>query len=62
MINLASIAEGVLHEYLLKMANEVVAEELMEDDPECQLLSNSDWTKVLNMIVDASVNIKVAVH
>lgn len=62
MNDLASIAEGVLREHLLKVAQEIVAMELMEEDPECQLLSDSEWNKVADMITDATVNVKVVVH
>lgn len=62
MNDLASIAEGVLREHLLKVARDIVAMDLMEEDPECQLLSDPEWNKVASMIADATINVKVIVH
>lgn len=62
MNDLADIAEGVLREYLLQASINAVATELMEDDPECQLLTDDEWDRVAEMIADATVNIKVTIH
>ena len=62
MNDLVAIAEGVLRDHFLRVSQDVVAMELMDEDPECQLLSNAEWDKVADMITDANVSIKVTVH
>lgn len=62
MIDLVAIAEGVLREHLLRVAQDVVAMELMDEDPECQLLDNDDWDKVADLITHATIDVKVRVH
>ena len=61
-MDLKSLAESVFREFLLKQASDVIVEELMEDDPECALLSDKEWTIVSEMIANAKVDIRVVVH
>jgi hypothetical protein len=57
--DLKVLAENVLREYLLKVAKESIATELMDDDPECQLLTDDEYDVVMNMVANAKVEVKV---
>lgn len=61
MIDLKSMAEGILHDYLVRQANNLVAYDLMDDDPEAALLSDKDFESVAHMIANAKVAVKVTV-
>lgn len=59
MIDLKSIAENALHDYLVRHTNNLSAYDVLEDDPEANLLSDEDYDKVAAMVIKARVAIKV---
>jgi hypothetical protein len=61
MIDLKSMAEGILHDYLVRQANDLVSYDIMEDDPEAALLSDQDYESVAHMIANARVAVKVTI-
>lgn len=62
MPDLKALAESILREYLIRQSAEAIAVDLMADDPECQLLTDDEWDKVAEMIVDAHVDVRVVVR
>lgn len=60
-IDMKSLAESVVHEFLLDQFNDMDIVGVMNYDPDCANLTEDEWDQVKDMIVGSSVKIRVIV-